>query len=755
MYDKDEKRLISIIRYAPIIFIILLSIPITYFVQEAYKSQLQEEIQRITKFYSDFNNKEIKEEVDRVHEYIKTQDKNSIKELKKELKKRVYQAHDIASKIYKENKHTKSEKEILMLIKSALGSIVFNNGRGYYFIFDIKGFNLLQPLNRKLENTNLLDFENTMGYELIRRVVQSIKDKTESFDSYYWIKNAEDTFLTKKTSFYKTFEPLNISIGAGEYIDDYEKELKTSVINHIQNIKLKNGEYIFLIDYDGKVLAHKNTDNIGKNLINSKDKNNLEFIKEIIKFAKLGGDFFSYYNPTTKSVTYKKTSYVNGYDKWQWSFGTGYSEEKLLEIISNVQKKLLFDAKEGYKKIIIANVIITISLLIITFVLSKFLENILIKYKEKIKKESSELKITNDKLKSKKNELETIIQDAPNPIILHQENGNILMLNHAWIDSTGFSLEEVSTTTDLINSVYDDEESKVFTKERVNTLYKITKKTKESEVTFLNKNRDLLTWQFISAPLGLINGKRTVISSAMDITELKKKDEMLINQSRHAAMGEMIGMIAHQWRQPLSAIIMDANNMLIDIELGDFSLSESKEFASSICNQTEELSKTIDDFSNFFKPDKDIVNVNIEEVLDKTISMVKSSLKSNNIKLEISNETNTVIKAYPRELMQVFINIINNAKDVFEHNKSNNALISIKVYEDKTHVITEIYDNGGGIDAEILPQVFDPYFSTKDEKDGTGIGLYMSKMIIENHLNGLIEVKNVNNGACFIVRLLK
>ena len=239
------------------------------------------------------------------------------------------------------------------------------------------------------------------------------------------------------------------------------------------------------------------------------------------------------------------------------------------------------------------------------------------------------------------------------------------------------------------------------------------------------------------------------------ITELKHKDEMLINQSRHAAMGEMIGMIAHQWRQPLSSISMDANNMLLDIAIDKFSMSASEEYANSIAEQTQHLSHTIDDFRNFFKPDKVIVEVNIKDILGQTLSIVKDSLKNNNIEFKSTFETQREVNAYPRELMQVFVNIITNAKDAVISKRVKKAQINIRVYEDKKYVNTEICDNGGGIDVEILPKVFDPYFSTKDEKTGTGLGLYMSKMIIQEHLNGVIEMRNTDDGACCTVRLVK
>ena len=234
------------------------------------------------------------------------------------------------------------------------------------------------------------------------------------------------------------------------------------------------------------------------------------------------------------------------------------------------------------------------------------------------------------------------------------------------------------------------------------------------------------------------NEIQEVIISFIDITELKYKDEMLIDQSRNAAMGEMISMIAHQWRQPIAVISMIANNMLLDISLESFSVCEAENYAHNIAQQTQNLSETIDDFRNFFKPDKVLSEVSIRNTINSTLSIVHDSLKYNNIEFKTSFETDKKVKAYPRELMQVFVNIINNAKDVLIRNKPNNALINLRIYEDEKYINAEISDNGGGVDVNILPNVFDPYFSTKDEKTGTGLGLYMSKMIIEKHLSGIM-----------------
>lgn len=356
-------------------------------------------------------------------------------------------------------------------------------------------------------------------------------------------------------------------------------------------------------------------------------------------------------------------------------------------------------------------------------------------------------------LVQKKKELETILNEAPNPIMLHNEDGQVLMINHVWQILSGYTYEEIDTIDKWIEKACDKHNSPMI--DNLANLYSIEEKTDMGESSITTKDGNTIIWQFSSAPLGIIDGKRTVVTSAMDITELKKKDDLMMAQSRHAAMGEMIGMIAHQWRQPIAGIAMDANNMLLDIALETFDNDAAEGYAQDILDQTKHLSKTIDDFRNFFKPDKAVSRVNIQEVIEETFTIVKESLINHKIKIKTVYHSETKIDAYSRELMQVFVNIINNAKDALISSKVKEPWISIKVYEDDLYVNTVICDNGGGIDPAIFSKLFDPYFTTKDEKTGTGLGLYMSKMIIEDHLHGIIEASNSVYGACFRVRLLK
>ncbi len=358
------------------------------------------------------------------------------------------------------------------------------------------------------------------------------------------------------------------------------------------------------------------------------------------------------------------------------------------------------------------------------------------------------------KLEKKTMELQTILQEAPNPIMLHNEAGEVLMVNKVWQSLSGYTFEEINTVAKWAEKACD--KNKPLMREYMETLYSLEHKIDMGEASVTTKEGNTLIWQFSSAPLGIIDGKQTVVTTAMDITELKKKDKLMMTQSRHAAMGEMIGMIAHQWRQPIAGIAMDANNMMLDIAFETFDATTAEGYAKDILDQTQHLSKTIDDFRNFFKPDKSVVSVHLEDIMNETLNIVKESLANNGIAIKTLYASEAVVDAYPRELMQVFVNIINNAKDSLLSNHTKNALIDIHIYDEESYVCTKVCDNGGGITETVLPKLFDPYFSTKDEKTGTGLGLYMSKMIIEEHLHGIIDASNnEDGGACFQVRLLK
>ena len=221
-----------------------------------------------------------------------------------------------------------------------------------------------------------------------------------------------------------------------------------------------------------------------------------------------------------------------------------------------------------------------------------------------------------------------------------------------------------------------------------------------------------------------------------------EKDRMLLNQNRFAQMGEVIAMIAHQWRQPLNVVGQAFNLLRIKCKEDDIQKILQKSFEN-----LDYLNQTIEDFRLFFKPNNERVRTSWKIILDKALKILRSTLKSGvSIDIEVKNEE--YFECFENELMQVLINIIKNADDVLANNDVENPTIHITIDGRKI----EIEDNAGGIDEEHIDKIFDPYFSTKGN-EGTGLGLYMSKIIVEEHSDGKLNVENTDLGAKFSIEL--
>jgi PAS domain S-box-containing protein len=238
-----------------------------------------------------------------------------------------------------------------------------------------------------------------------------------------------------------------------------------------------------------------------------------------------------------------------------------------------------------------------------------------------------------------------------------------------------------------------------------------------------------------------------------ELKRSKEKDETLLHQSKLAQMGEMISMIAHQWRQPLTAISSTANDMYMKIMLDQYTKQYFMHKLGKINEFSMHLSQTIDDFRNFYKKDKQEECVTYTEVVRGAFDIISTSLVNKNIELHSDFQAQKKVSVLVNELRQVTLNLIKNAEDVLLERKVEDPYILVKTYDDEMYSYLEVADNGGGIPEEIIHSIFDPYFSTKVKKDGTGLGLYMSKIIVEDHCHGILSVINSAEGAVFTIRL--
>ncbi len=216
-----------------------------------------------------------------------------------------------------------------------------------------------------------------------------------------------------------------------------------------------------------------------------------------------------------------------------------------------------------------------------------------------------------------------------------------------------------------------------------------------------------------------------------------KKAQMLYQQSKLASMGEMISNIAHQWRQPLSLISTISSSLIVQIELGIFDNKDGKRDLEKVMRSVEYLSTIIEKFRNFFNPNNEKEAFSIDAIVRENLEIFETSYKSYNIEFILDLNQSDII-GYKFELIQVIINILNNAKDALleKVNSENRRLIFMKCYKTNDNIIIKIYDNAGGINANLKKKIYEPYFTTKHQSQGTGLGLYMSNEIIKNHFKG-------------------
>ena len=238
-----------------------------------------------------------------------------------------------------------------------------------------------------------------------------------------------------------------------------------------------------------------------------------------------------------------------------------------------------------------------------------------------------------------------------------------------------------------------------------------------------------------------IMNKKLATRIKKELDKHQEKDRILAQQQKMVAMGQMIENIAHQWRQPLSVISTSASGLKLKKQLNILEDEELIKSIDQIVDTAKYLSDTIDDFRYFFKPQKDKTKFSLAKNIEKSLSFLEATLKENSIKVEFDYEDIDII-AYETELIQVFINIINNSKDAFIEKKIEDRVIFISIKKFPNRILIEIKDNAGGVEEDILDKVFEPYFTTKHQYNGTGIGLYMSNQIIKTHLNGDIFMKN-------------
>jgi len=522
---------------------------------------------------------------------------------------------------------------------------------------------------------------------------------------------------------------------------------------------------IFTVSMNYTILIIVNSEYI-TNKYQSSLKNNGQEL-EIIRF-----DDFLLYSSSSNSILGKKVNYKQLYKQAKdKSIASGIEDIHNRKFITAYQLTddypLVISVKFDYEKNLqewenkTSYILVLIG--IISFLIALIVTRLLIKYQNTQNKEIEYQKTLlehQDKIKH----AYIVYNNTNDGILITDVNKKIIDVNKAFTLNTGYSISDVYGKNPrlLKSNVHND----AFYQNMWNELD--TNNHWRGEVVNKTKNGDvyveLLTINVVMNDNGEINNYIGVFTNITQQKEqevlLKEQERFIHQQSKMASMGEMLENIAHQWRQPLSIISTAATGMKMEKEFGVSKEESEMEKLTLINDSAQHLSKTIDDFRDFFKPDKKVEEFYVEDVFQQSMKILESKFKNRNIHIE-KNIFNTKVRGYKGELVQVFMNILNNARDALESKTLNERFIMIDIFTEDKNVVIKITDSAGGIDENIIDKVFEPYFTTKHKSQGTGIGLYMSEEIITKHMNGKINVYNSNifyenktfYGACFCIEI--
>jgi two-component system, NtrC family, sensor kinase len=641
---KSKRFLIPILSLVLVSIILIASIS-SYATIKMFKSHMEEQIEKAKISYTQDQKNRVHKEVDIVKETIDYQITEAENILKTTLKDRINIALNIVNSIYDTYKNTNNKDEIRKKIAKDLSLIKFDNGRGYYFIYDSKTNVMLEHPLSELIGRDMTTFINNNGQNLIEVFSSELAKNDIAFAETYFAKpdNKEKEF--PKITCVAKFEALDLVFGIGEYLDVIEEQSKEYVINRYSKTKYyEKDKYITILEVHNlkggddfaTVLLNSNRPELVGKKISDKDmdiKGNM-FKKDYLNIIKEKGEGFTeyWYKKPSTNVPELKISYIYFQKDWSWIILSGFYYDDLEKQISTIKESISDYTNNTIKETLFWVTLLSSFAILVAIIVS--------------------LKI------------DKTIKEYTNAII-----------------------------------VYEDDK--------------------------------------------------------------RKQEHLLVQQSKIASMGEMILNIAHQWRQPLSTISTAATGTKLQKEMNCLSDEQLNTALTTINDSAQYLSKIIDDFGGFFNESNNRMNeYNINDIIDKTIDIINEKLLSQNIKV-VKNIKEFKILSIETELIQVLVNILNNAVDALALNKNEKKLIFIEAYQKNNYSYIKIKDNAGGIPEKIIDRIFEPYFTTKHQKQGTGIGLYMSEEIVKNHLNGTLIVKNDTYdyhdieyvGAKFIIKI--
>lgn len=701
------------------------------------------------------------------------------------LEARVRDGHAMVSHLYEISKDSHSKEELRSLVRDALRKQRFNNGRGYFFIFSMDGTVLLHAAQPKLEQSNLVARQDSEGAFVVREMIELVRNKGEGFISYRWAKPgfpSDQEF--EKVSFVKYLPQLDCFIGAGEYLEDTEVEVKGEVLERLEKMRSGGGEYIFAGQWDGFVLTYPAK---GRNMIEQTDANGLKIVQEMIALAREGSGFLRYVMPKLgKERVSLKLAYVRGIKDWQWFIGTGVYLDDLEAATGDARRELRYEIGKFVGMALLLMLVALLAGLLFVRKMAERIQQAFVAFETffgKAAQEKMEMEVAalpfqefrslakaanemvaeqrtmEDGLRKSEEKYRVLIESTGTGFVKIDGEGRVLEANQDYVRLSGH--QDVS---DIVGrrvfewtADYDLARNREAIKECVWLGF-----VRHLQIDYVDGQGNFTPVE-INGTAVYNEGRCEILTICHDVSGRKLLEEQLRQAQKMEAIGTLAGGIAHDFNNILAAIIGYAEMVKRSLpqEAGTAQADIQQVLRAGL--RARDLVKQILAFSRKGGEERSLISPKpmVKEALKFLRATIPASIE---IREDVDPGCGSVL-ANPSDIHRIVVNLCTNAFHAMEKSGGVLTVVMKTVELSKSdlageddllpgqYVLLSVRDTGPGIPPEIVSRIFDPYFTTKDVGKGSGMGLAVVHGIVKNY-GGMVQVESlVGSGTVFRIYL--
>jgi PAS domain S-box-containing protein len=790
-----------------LLYMILVSVLAYLWVGGELKAR-QTEFNQIRKTYVSAQKEAIKTQVRQAIHYIEHKRSLAEQRVRQRVKSRTLEAWETARYIWEKNKDQPRET-ITKLIHDALFAATWDSGKGYYFVEDMAGTEVVNRNNPGMEGKNILDIRDSKGKYLVRDIIRVANSPVgEGFTTYHWNMPDAPGVLVPKVSYVKHFKPLDWVIGNGKYIIDEEEKIKAEVLAYLEEFRFGKNDYIFAGTFEGISLTGPYK---GENKIEIQDSNGVKIVAELIRAARSGGGFVDYVAPKFQDEDpAPKISYAQAVEEWGWYIGAGMHVDDVETLIQKKQAELKKTTNILIAKTVMGLAACLLGSIGLALALSWKIRNNLKLFSSFFKQSAtSHTPLADDQISFKefiplagsanwmlkeRNAYEAALIasekkyrrlfEHSKDAILIIENEIFVDCNQATVDLLGYEdknrLLQTHPSELSPPSQPDGRDSFSKAKEMMDTA--IENGSHRFEWDHVKANGEVFPVEVLLTSISTDRGRQILHTTWRDITDRKKAEALMIQTEKMMTIGGLAAGMAHEINNPLAGMMQSAQvikhrlsgklpvNEKTAAEVG-LSLNALETYAEkrgithfidTILETGNRAAKIVQNMLNFVRQESGEKSLHdVGRILDRTIEL---TLSDYSLKKDADIRKIDIVKNYSSDapqvlcdesnIQQVFFNLLKNAAQAMADAETQNPRIELSVIPEKNGACILVKDNGPGMDPSVSKRIFEPFYTTKAVDQGTGLGLSVSYFIIVQDHGGGMEVTSLpGEGTVFSIHL--